>query len=86
MEAGPSYAPGGPDWSQRWFVEKQLYPPDQTRFFSRLEKRFQDLAAEAEAAPAPVAFSATELEDDLAPAEPAGPAEIAVVEEEEAEE
>ena len=33
-----------PDWSQRWFVEKQLYPPDHGKFFSRLEKRFQDLA------------------------------------------
>ena len=30
-----------PDWSQKWFVEKELFPPDLTRFFSRLEKEAQ---------------------------------------------
>lgn len=28
-----------PDCAQRWFVEKRLYPPDEERFYSRLEKR-----------------------------------------------
>jgi len=28
-----------PDRSQKWFVEKQLFPPDLTRLFSRLEKQ-----------------------------------------------
>ena len=28
-----------PAWSQRWFVEKKLFPPDAERFFERLEKR-----------------------------------------------
>ncbi len=71
-----------PDWSQRWFVEKQLYPPDQSRFFTRLEKRFQDLAAEAAAAPPPVAFSATELEDDLAPPDAPETPELVATEDE----
>ena len=56
-----------PDWSQKWFVEKQLYPPDKDKLFARLEKRFQDQAAAAAAAPAPVAYSATEMEDEAAP-------------------
>jgi hypothetical protein len=33
-----------PDWSQKWFVEKQLYPPDNEKLFLRLGKRFQELA------------------------------------------
>jgi len=28
-----------PEGSQRWFVEKQLFPPDAGRFFSRMEKQ-----------------------------------------------
>ena len=59
-----------PDWSQRWFVEKQLFPPDYGKFFTRLEKRFQDLAESKAAAPPPVAYSATEVEDDLNPHDP----------------
>jgi hypothetical protein len=37
-----------PDWSQRWFVEKQLFPPDVTRLFTRLERRLQEAEAAAE--------------------------------------
>jgi len=75
-----------PDWSQKWFVEKQLFPPDKEKLFTRLEKRFQDQAAAAAAAPTPVAYSAAEMEEEAAPeaaAEGAEPAEAA--EEEEAE-
>ena len=67
-----------PDWSQKWFVEKQLYPPDNEKLFSRLEKRFQDLAEEAAAAP----LVAAEREA----AEPAEGAETATAGEEEEEE
>jgi len=28
-----------PEQSQRWFVEKELFPPDTDRFFSRIEKQ-----------------------------------------------
>lgn len=28
-----------PEQSQRWFVEKELFPPDTGRFFSRIEKQ-----------------------------------------------
>jgi hypothetical protein len=31
-----------PAWSQKWFVDKQLFPPDQTRFFTRLQKQAQE--------------------------------------------
>lgn len=31
-----------PEWSQKWFVEKQVYPSDTPRLFSRLEKRLQE--------------------------------------------
>ena len=27
-----------PAWSQRWFVEKKLFPGDSERFFEKLEK------------------------------------------------
>jgi hypothetical protein len=37
-----------PDWSQRWFVEKRLFPPDTGRFFSRLEKSIEETVEEAE--------------------------------------
>jgi len=30
-----------PDWSQKWFVEKQLFPPDAAEFFARHERRAQ---------------------------------------------
>lgn len=30
-----------PDWSQKWFIEKELFPSDLTRFFSRLEKQVE---------------------------------------------
>ena len=62
-----------PDWSQKWFVEKQLFPPDNEKLFSRLEKRFQDQADEA-AAPPPI-VTATQTEEGEA-AEPAATAEV----------
>lgn len=31
-----------PDGAERWFVEKQLFPPDPDRLFSRLEKRMKE--------------------------------------------
>jgi len=37
------------DWSQKWFVEKQLFPPDLVRFFARLEK--QAVSANESASP-----------------------------------
>jgi hypothetical protein len=37
-----------PDQSQRWFVEKELFPPDLTRFFTRVEKAQQDVADQLE--------------------------------------
>lgn len=37
-----------PPQSQKWFVEKELFPPDADRLFSRLEKRIEE-ANEAEA-------------------------------------
>lgn len=33
-------------WSQKWFVEKELFPPDQGRLFTRFEKRIEE-ASEA---------------------------------------
>ncbi len=64
-----------PDWSQKWFVEKQLFPPDKEKLFSRLVKRFQDQAMEA-ATPALVPAAAAEGEEEyLAPPEPAAPTE-----------
>jgi hypothetical protein len=38
-----------PAWSQKWFVEKRLYPPDLERFFSRIEKRVADASDSEEA-------------------------------------
>ena len=35
-----------PDWSQRWFVEKQLFPPNGNRFLTRLEKSVETSAEE----------------------------------------
>jgi len=37
-----------PDRSQRWFIEKELFPPDLTRLFSRLEKEAQVSAEQLE--------------------------------------
>ena len=55
-----------PDWSQKWFVEKQLYPPDVTRLFLKLERKLQDAEAEGAAAPEPDAptVSLSALADD----------------------
>jgi hypothetical protein len=52
-----------PDWSQKWFVEKQLFPPDVTRLFSRLERKLQEVeaAAEDEAAPGSPAIDLSDL-------------------------
>jgi hypothetical protein len=61
-----------PEWSQKWFVEKQLFPPDNEKLFARLEKRFQD-QAEAAAAPA-LPAAAAEAEEGHA-AEPAAAGE-----------
>ena len=36
-----------PARSQRWFVEKKLYPPDTERFFQRLEKSIEQAAVPA---------------------------------------
>ena len=30
-----------PHWSQKWFVEKKLFPPNADRFFARLERRLE---------------------------------------------
>ena len=60
-----------PDWSQKWFVEKQLLPPDNEKLFSRLEKRFQDQADEAAAPPPIVAAAETEEGEVTEPVPPA---------------
>jgi hypothetical protein len=52
-----------PDWSQRWFVEKQLYPPDTEKMFTRLEKRFQPLS-DSEAASPPLVAAETDREPE----------------------
>ena len=40
-----------PAWSQKWFVEKKLFPGDKERFFQRLEKSIEESAQkEAESA------------------------------------
>jgi hypothetical protein len=39
-----------PEQSQRWFIEKELFPPDLTRFFSRLERAQQEAADHPEQA------------------------------------
>ena len=31
-----------PELSQKWFVEKKLFPPDTERLFSRIEKRLEE--------------------------------------------
>ena len=41
-----------PDQSQQWFAEKELFPPDLTRFFSRIEKTQQEIADQPEQAAA----------------------------------
>ena len=41
-----------PAWSQKWFVEKELFPTDLHRFFSRAEKRVEEANEESEAAEA----------------------------------
>ncbi len=65
-----------PEWSQKWFVEKQLFPPDREKLFSRLEKRFQDEAeAEASAPPPVAAFREGEVEEEFPVADPAEPSE-----------
>lgn len=35
-------------WSQKWFVEKELFPPDTGRLFSRIEKRIGEESEETE--------------------------------------
>jgi hypothetical protein len=30
------------EWSQKWFVEKRLFPPDRQRLFSHLEQRVKE--------------------------------------------
>jgi hypothetical protein len=67
-----------PEWSQRWFVEKQLFPPDSEKLFARLEKRFQGLTEE-EAAPLLVAVGAEA--EEVAPAVEAEASEEAESEE-----
>jgi hypothetical protein len=37
-----------PAWSQKWFVEKKLFPSDAERFFARLEKRIEEAAGAEE--------------------------------------
>lgn len=37
------------EWSQKWFVEKQLFPPDTERFFAKLARQAQEAAEAAEA-------------------------------------
>jgi len=39
-----------PDWSQKWFVEKELFPPDPERLFTRVEKRIEEAAGEEDGA------------------------------------
>ena len=36
------------EWSQKWFVEKQLFPPDTERFFQKLAREAQEAAAHPE--------------------------------------
>ncbi len=53
-----------PDWSQKWFVEKQLFPPDVTRLFTKLERKIQEAGEqEAEEAAAPSDSPAIDLND-----------------------
>ncbi len=35
-------------WSQKWFVEKELFPPDMGRLFSRIEKRIGEADEDSE--------------------------------------
>ncbi len=37
-----------PEWSQKWFVEKELFPPDPDQLFSRVEKRLEEASEEEE--------------------------------------
>jgi len=71
-----------PDWSQKWFVEKQLYPPDNEKLFARLEKKYQDMELEAEAAPVVVAAAAETEGEETEAAAPAEPSEAAEAESE----
>jgi hypothetical protein len=36
-------------WSQKWFVEKELFPPNQDRLFTRFEKRIEEASEAGEA-------------------------------------
>jgi hypothetical protein len=51
-----------PEWSQKWFVEKQVYPPDNDRLFSRLERRIQEEGAAPEPVPAPISSAGDDAE------------------------
>jgi hypothetical protein len=42
-------------WSQKWFVEKELFPPDAERFLTRLERRAQEAAEVSEPEEKPAA-------------------------------
>lgn len=33
-----------PAWSQKWFVEKKLFPPNSERFFQRIERSIEEEA------------------------------------------
>jgi len=37
-----------PEWSQKWFVEKELFPPDAARFFARVEKKAEEASENPE--------------------------------------
>jgi hypothetical protein len=36
-----------PEWSQKWFVDKQLFPPNPEEFFARHERRAEGADSEA---------------------------------------
>lgn len=35
-------------WSQKWFVEKELFPPDSDRLFTRVAKRIEEEQEDSE--------------------------------------
>jgi len=37
-----------PHWSQKWFVEKKLFPANADRFFARIETRLEETDQETE--------------------------------------
>jgi len=43
------------EWSQKWFVEKRLFPPDRERFWTRLHRQAQEPAPAAATPPTPAA-------------------------------